>query len=46
LKPIGEGKVGSDEQRCVLVEFADQVEQHLSTGLAEWQIAEFAGTAS
>ena len=41
LRPIGEGKIRRDEQRRVLVELADQVEQQLSAGLAERQIAEF-----
>ena len=41
LRPIGECQVGGDEQRGVLVEFADQVEQQLAAGLAERQIAEF-----
>src|SRR5208337_1245462 len=41
LRPIGECQVGGDEQRGVLVEFADQVEQQLTAGLAERQIAEF-----
>ena len=31
----------SDQQRGVFVEFADQVEQQLASGLAERQIAEF-----
>ena len=41
LRPIGEGEIGGDEQRRVLVELADQVEQQLAAGLAERQIAEF-----
>ena len=41
LGPIGEGKVGGDQQGGVLVELADQMEQQLATGLAERQIAEF-----
>jgi hypothetical protein len=40
LGPIGEGQIGRDQQRRVFVELADQVEQQLSTGLAERQIAE------
>ena len=41
LRPIGEGEVSGDQQRCVLVELADQMEQQLPAGLAEWEIAEF-----
>jgi hypothetical protein len=41
LGPIGEGEVGGDQHRGVLIELADQVEQQLSAGLAERQIAEF-----
>jgi hypothetical protein len=41
LRPIGEGEIGGDQQRGVLVELADQMEQQLSTGLAERQIAKF-----
>jgi hypothetical protein len=40
LGPISEGEVGGDQQRGVLVELADQVEQQLAAGLAERQIAE------
>ena len=40
LGPIGEGEVGGDQQRGVLVELADQMEQQLPAGLAEGQIAE------
>ena len=35
LRPIGEGEVGGDQQRCVFVELADQMEQQLSAGLTE-----------
>jgi len=41
LRPIGEGQIGGDQQRRVLIKFADQVEQQPSAGLTEWQIAEF-----
>jgi hypothetical protein len=41
LGPIGEGEIGGDQQRGVLVELADQVEQELTAGLAGRQIAEF-----
>ena len=41
LRPIGEGEVGGNQQRCVFVELADQMEQQLSAGLTERQIAEF-----
>ena len=40
LGPIGEGQVGGNEHRRVLVEFADQVEQQLAAGLAERQITQ------
>ena len=40
LRPIGEGEVRGDEQRRVLVELADQVEQQLTARLAERQIAQ------
>jgi len=33
LRPIGEGEVRGDEQGCVLIELADQVEQKLAAGL-------------
>ena len=35
------GEIGGDQQRRVLVELADQVEQQLAAGLAERQVAEF-----
>ena len=38
--PFGEGEVGRDDDRCALVEPADQVEQQLAAGLGEGQIAE------
>ena len=41
LRPFGEGEVGGDDDRGVLVELADQVEEQLAAGLAEGQIAEF-----
>ncbi len=41
LGPIGEGEIGGDQQRGVLVELADQMEQQLTAGLAERQIAQF-----
>ena len=41
LGPIGEGEVGGDQQRGVLVELADEMEQQLPAGLAEREIAEF-----
>ena len=40
LRPIGEGEIGRDQERRVFVDFADQVEQQLATGLAERQVAE------
>ena len=41
LRPIGKGEIGCDQQRRVLIELADQVEQQLATSLAERQVAEF-----
>jgi len=41
LRPVGEGEICRDQQRGVLVELADQVEQQLTAGLAERQIAKF-----
>ena len=32
LRPIGKGEIGGDQQRGVLVELADQVEQQLAPG--------------
>src|SRR6266851_382553 len=40
LRPIGEGEIGGDQQRGVLVELADQMEQQLAAGLAEREIPE------
>src|SRR5208282_3967745 len=40
LRPIGEGEIGGDQQRRVLVELADQMEQQLPAGLAEREIAQ------
>jgi hypothetical protein len=40
-RPFTEGQVGGDDDRSTLVEPADEVEQELTTGLSEWQIAEF-----
>jgi hypothetical protein len=40
-RPFTEGEVGGDEDRGALVEPADEVEQELTAGLGEWQIAEF-----
>ena len=39
--PFTEGEVGGDDDRGALVEPADQVEQELTAGLSERQIAEF-----
>ena len=41
LGPIGECQIGGDQQRRVLIELADQVEQQLAAELTERQIAEF-----
>ena len=38
--PFAEGQVGCDNDGCAFVEFADQVEQELSAGLGEGQVAE------
>src|SRR6185312_16527200 len=38
--PVGEGEIRGDQQRGVFVELADQVEQELAAGLAEWQVAQ------
>lgn len=40
-RPLAEGEVGGDDDRGLLVEFADQVEQQLPTGTGERQIAQF-----
>ena len=40
LRPIGKGEVGRDDDRGVLVELADEVEQQLRAGLAEGEILE------
>ena len=39
--PFAEGEVGGDDDGCPLIQPADEVEQELSAGLREWQIAEF-----
>ena len=39
--PFGEGQVGGDDQRGLLVKLADQMEQQGTAGGGEWQIAEF-----
>src|SRR5208282_4289168 len=39
-RPFAEGEVGGDQNRGSLVEPADEVEEELSAGLGEWQIAE------
>jgi hypothetical protein len=35
-RPFTEGEIGGDDDRCSLVEAADEVEQELATGLREW----------
>src|SRR5258707_763909 len=40
-RPVAEGQVGGDDDGSALVKPADQMEQELSAGLSEWQIAEF-----
>ena len=40
-RPLAERQVGRDDDRGSLVELADQVEQELSAGLGEREIAEF-----
>ena len=41
LWPNGENQIGGDQQRRVLIELADRVEQQLAAGLNERQVAEF-----
>ena len=41
LRPVCKGEICRDQQRGVFVEFADEVEEQLTAGLAEWQIPEF-----
>ena len=41
--PFAKGQVGSDDDGCAFVEFADQVEQELPAGLGKGQIAQFIG---
>ena len=41
LRPVGRRRDGRYQQRRVLLEFADQMEQQLTAGLAEREIAEF-----
>src|SRR5208337_3586105 len=40
-RPIAEGEVGGDDDRGALVEPADEMEQQLTAGLGEGEIAEF-----
>jgi hypothetical protein len=40
-RPLAEGEIGRDNDRGALVELADQVEEELTAGLGEGQIAEF-----
>ena len=40
-RPFAECEVGGDDDRGALVEAADEVEQELTAGLSERQIAEF-----
>ena len=40
-RPFAEGEICGDDDRGAFVEAADRVEQQLSTGLREGQIAEF-----
>src|SRR5262249_45969404 len=40
-EPFTEGEVRRDDDRCALVEPADQMEQELAAGLSERKIAEF-----
>ena len=39
--PLAEGEVGGDDDRGLLVELADQVEQELPAGSGERQITQF-----
>ena len=36
--PFGEGQVGGDDQRGLLVKLADQMEQQGAAGDGEWQV--------
>jgi hypothetical protein len=38
--PFAEGEISGDDDRSALLESADKVEQELTAGLGEWQIAE------
>lgn len=40
-RSFNEVEIGRDDDRCSLIEAADQVEQELAGGLGEWPIAEF-----
>src|SRR3954447_26580521 len=40
-RPFAKGEIGSDDDGCLLVEAADEVEQELPAGLCERQVAEF-----
>ncbi len=40
-RPFAEGEVGRDDDRGMLVEPADQMEQELSAGTGKRQVAEF-----
>ena len=40
-RPLAEGQVGRDNDRCPLLERADQMEEKLAAGLSEREIAEF-----
>ena len=39
-RPFTKSKIGGDDDRCALVEAADEVEQELAAGLRERQVAE------
>jgi hypothetical protein len=45
-RPFTEGEVCDDDDRGALVEAADEVEQELTAGLCEGQIAELCGSFS
>jgi hypothetical protein len=40
-RPFTEGQIGGDDDGGAFIEPADEVEEELTAGLSEWQIAEF-----
>ena len=39
--PLAEGQVRRDDDRCPLIEPADEMEEELAAGLSKWEIAQF-----